>query len=127
MNLQKSRKTGTHKEQGTKKNNKKKDQKTPAIVTPSNEKITKYFVRKHQDEDDIKQQSEDKIYQEQDNSDILSSRRQEQKLCEMTGRYQEKLKCDIKDMKKTFEHFQEYVTQGEEKLLRFYHHSQTQN
>ena len=57
INLQKSRKTGTHKEQGTKKNNKKKDPKKPVIATPSNEKITKYFVRKHQDEDDIKQQS----------------------------------------------------------------------
>ena len=103
MNLQKSRKTGTHKEQGTKKNNKKKDPKKPVIAMPSNEKITKYFVRKHQDEDDIKQQSEDKTYQEQDNSDILSQRRQEQELCEMTGRYQEELKRDISDMKRTFE------------------------
>ena len=41
MNLQKSRKTGTSKEQGTKKNNKKKDQKKPTILTPSSEKITK--------------------------------------------------------------------------------------
>ena len=104
MNLQKIKKTGTLKEQGSRKKDKKKDQKTPVTLTPSSGKITKYFVRKQREEDDIKQLPDDKTYQEQNNGDILSQRRQEQELSEKTGRYQEilKLRSDTGDMKTTF-------------------------